>query len=316
MLDGDYMGKNFYKELEEECKNAGIDGKVIEVPDELKPTPLDFAKLNSEIEKKLDKNDEMRTLSEIYASQGLPACSSYINEKNYSKYKDGKSRLYGAKILSDRWNLEEVKQEYYHTYILRDEKLGCNYRFNNIIGFEQVGEDEFLVFDRASADDFRLVRFKLNNNHVRIVFSQTMDNFYFISEDKMLLTYNSRMAAEIVQCIYSISNNDQIPEAEWLKNSELVRINSDGKKIALSKSVDTRYKVVFNFDNKTFKPSDTCYSLLRNKQIKISSVEDLKQVIADDEKYSWNMRLNEIAQDNDNIESAILEINKEKILKM
>lgn len=69
---------NFYKELENECINAGISGKVTSVPDELKPTSKDYAELNKNIEEKLEVNNEMLILSEQYASKCMPVGETKI----------------------------------------------------------------------------------------------------------------------------------------------------------------------------------------------------------------------------------------------
>lgn len=41
---------NFYKEIEQECKSAGIDREIISVPDELKPTPKDYDRITMTVE--------------------------------------------------------------------------------------------------------------------------------------------------------------------------------------------------------------------------------------------------------------------------
>ena len=74
---------NFYEELEREFKNAGIKGKIVPVPEELKPTPKDFAELEARIEKRMEENRNMMFLSEIYAANSMP-CGN-IQVKKLSK---------------------------------------------------------------------------------------------------------------------------------------------------------------------------------------------------------------------------------------
>ena len=62
---------NFYDELEREFKNAGINGKVIPVPDELKPTPEDFAELDRRIAIRTRENEIMMAESIKYAKTSL-----------------------------------------------------------------------------------------------------------------------------------------------------------------------------------------------------------------------------------------------------
>ena len=62
---------NFYDELEREFKNAGINGKVIPVPDELKPTPEDFTELDRRIAIRTRENEIMMAESIKYANTSL-----------------------------------------------------------------------------------------------------------------------------------------------------------------------------------------------------------------------------------------------------
>ena len=65
------------------------------------------------------------------------------------------SRLYEAKIIDEnRWEGIETDKDYYNSYKLKDKKKGFIYFLRGIIGFEQVTEDEFLVYNRVSYDDF------------------------------------------------------------------------------------------------------------------------------------------------------------------
>ena len=72
---------NFYEEIDREFKSAGIEGKIISVPEELRPTAKDFAELDARIEKRCEENRNMMFLSEIYAANGMP-CGSIQTPKN------------------------------------------------------------------------------------------------------------------------------------------------------------------------------------------------------------------------------------------
>ena len=63
---------NFYEELDREFKNAGLKSEIISVPEELKPTPKDFAELDARIEKRCEENRNMMILSEIYVANSMP----------------------------------------------------------------------------------------------------------------------------------------------------------------------------------------------------------------------------------------------------
>ena len=76
---------NFYKELEREFKNAGLDGKIISVPEELKPTSKDFAELDRRIFEKTEETKNMLFLSEMYAKNSTPCGNMKILTKNRTK---------------------------------------------------------------------------------------------------------------------------------------------------------------------------------------------------------------------------------------
>ena len=63
---------NFYAELAQEMKAAGLEGKVVEVPDELKPTPSDFAEINRRTEIRCREVDIMLAESLMYAKNSMP----------------------------------------------------------------------------------------------------------------------------------------------------------------------------------------------------------------------------------------------------
>ena len=63
---------NFYTELAQEMKAAGLEGKVVEVSDELKPTPADFAEIDRRIEIRCREVDIMLAKSMMYAKYSMP----------------------------------------------------------------------------------------------------------------------------------------------------------------------------------------------------------------------------------------------------
>ena len=76
---------NFYEELCREMKNAGIEGKIISVPEELRPTANDFAELDSRIEKRMEENRNMMFLSAIYAANSMPCGNVGTTKQNKTK---------------------------------------------------------------------------------------------------------------------------------------------------------------------------------------------------------------------------------------
>lgn len=75
---------SFYEEIDREFKSAGIEGKIIPVPQELRPTPQDFAELDAKIEKRCEENRNMMFLSEIYSINSMP-CGNVESIKNIKR---------------------------------------------------------------------------------------------------------------------------------------------------------------------------------------------------------------------------------------
>ena len=59
----------FYEELEREFKNAGINGRIISVPEDLKPTAQDIADLDQRIAIRCAENERMMFESAMYAAE-------------------------------------------------------------------------------------------------------------------------------------------------------------------------------------------------------------------------------------------------------
>ena len=63
---------NFYEELKQCFDEVGIEGRIVEVPPELRPTPEDFRDLEQRIALKTDKNERMLAQSIVNAQFSLP----------------------------------------------------------------------------------------------------------------------------------------------------------------------------------------------------------------------------------------------------
>ena len=163
---------------------------------------------------------------------------------------------------------------------------------SGIIGFEQVTEDEFLVYNRVSYDDFEIARYKLQGNKRIKAFSKQFSNFYFISDDKLLFTYWGNSGPYRCSGVYSIEKDCLIEEANWLKGAVIeILFDKENQKIVnlyIEKEIFSyalqRQKVLFTVDPNTLQPNSDCYSQLRDSFIKVTCKEDIDKIISDDEK--------------------------------
>ena len=222
------------------------------------------------------------------------------------------SRLYEAKIIDEnRWEVIETDKDYYNSYKLKDKKKGFLYSLSGIIGFEQVTEDEFLVYNRVSYDDFEIARYKLQGNKRIKAFSKQFSNFYFISDDKLLFTYWGNSGPYRCSGVYSIEKDCLIEEANWLNGAVIeILFDKENQKIVnlyIEKEIFSyalqRQKVLFTVDPNTLQPNSDCYSQLRDSFIKVTCKEDIDKIISDDEKSLKN------------IEEQIYQEKKEKLQK-
>ena len=63
----------FHEEIAQAFKDAGLTGfKLVELPDEKKPTAKDYAELQRKIDIRMRENDEMLAMSIKYARESMP----------------------------------------------------------------------------------------------------------------------------------------------------------------------------------------------------------------------------------------------------
>lgn len=199
------------------------------------------------------------------------------------------SRLYEAKVDENRWKIVETDNKNYHSYELIDKEKEENYYLNHIIGVEQVLEDEFLVYRRASEDYFEIVRCKLQNSKFYKLFDKQFNQFHFISDDRIIFTRCSTNGLHYFSGIYSIKENKILEESKWLDGT-IVEIygNEDDIKLYIEEMYlcNLNYtKLLFTVDPNTLQPNSDCYSQLRDSYIKVNSKEDIKNIILDEQKY-------------------------------
>ena len=221
-------------------------------------------------------------------------------------------RLYNAKIIDKRWKYDKINEKNnYPTYTIKDTKEYYSYDLYNIIGFEQVSENEFLVYKRHDYDNFEIVRYEFKKGKKIEKFSEIINGFEFLSSDNLMLTYMTNSATEHVKGIYSISKNNYVPEAKWLDMAEVNEYQIDGKsKLLFSKIVDSENEVIFSIKPKTFEPNGLCYSTLRDSYIKVKTAKDVENLISEDQRYSWNIKEYCFA-----LEKQTKELVKEKLLR-
>ncbi len=204
------------------------------------------------------------------------------------------NRLYDAKVDEKRWKVVKIDngENNYDSYKLVDKKNEEIYFLNHIICFEQVTDDEFLVYRRANYDDFEIVRYKLQESKFIELFAKRFSQFYFISDDRIMFTYWGNTGPYRCGGIYSIKNNSMLEEANWLKGTaiDIYKDDENPEKIKLyvEKEIYSyrlrNQKLIFTVDPNTLQPNSNCYSQLRDSFIKVSSKEDIDKIESEEKK--------------------------------
>lgn len=223
------------------------------------------------------------------------------------------SRLHEAKVDEKRWIIIETDNKSYHTYKLVDKEKDDIYFFRNIIGLEQVGEDEFLVFDRYNWDEFRISRYKAENSKLYKLFEGKFNRFHFITDDKILFMYYDNSGSYHCCGIYSIKNNDYVEDGKWLKGKVIGDYDLiDGSLYVEEEIVSYKLghpKLLFTVDPNELQPNSDCYSELRDSFRKVNSKEDIEKLIIEEKNYIRIIEGYMYQQEDEQIQRA-----KEKIL--
>lgn len=201
------------------------------------------------------------------------------------------SRLYDVNIDEKRWKITELDDKNYHTYKLVDKEMEEVYYLNHIIGVEQVNDDEFLIYRRASYDDFQICRYKLQDSKFIKLFEKEFSKFEFITDDRILFSYWGNTGPYRNGGIYSIKDNDYVEDGKWLDMAvvEIHEDENDNIVLYVEDSITSHRldnpKLLYTVDPHNLEPNFNCYSELRNRFIEVGSKEDIINIKNEDKKY-------------------------------
>ncbi len=190
------------------------------------------------------------------------------------------------------WNIEPDNTKY-HTYELIDKEKQTDYIINDIIGIEQINRDEFLVYDRYDANQYRIVRYKTEDSKLKKVFEKKFSEFYFVTDDRILFGYYDKSSKYRSSGIYSIKDNDYIEDGKWLDYKAIRPIsNMDNPQeielhveITLVSEKLDHPRLLFIVNSDTLQPNSPCYSELRGDYIEVSSKEDIENLEKEEKDY-------------------------------
>ena len=174
-----------------------------------------------------------------------------------------------------------------------------------------------MVYRRANSDDFEIGRYKLQNSTINQLFAKRFDQFYFISNDRIMFTNWGNTGPYRCGRIYSTKDNKILEEAKWLDESAIdIYIddeNSDKIILYVEQELSSyklhNPKLLFTVDPNTLQPNSDCYSQLKDSFIKVNNKEDIESIKSEEQK---NIRILEkqiYQQEREQLQKA-----KEKIL--
>lgn len=214
------------------------------------------------------------------------------------------SRLYDICYNKEQWNIRGSRDTGY-SIVHKKTFYSCPI-YGDIIGIEQVSDDEFLVYRRVMRDEWQIVRLKLDVSNFKVdeLYRKNFRNFRFLTKDIIIF---DRDARSLGATLYSISNNEEYDTLNHILSSEPdCRLIKDRKIELLYENPDsdeypTALYIEYNFsqysldicaylqvllDVNTFKPIRPVYSTLRDKYFYINDTVTLGQIAKEDSHYA------------------------------
>lgn len=214
------------------------------------------------------------------------------------------SRLYDISYNDEQWILRGSR----HTgYKLVNKKTfdSCSIS-GDIIGIEQVSDDEFLVYRRVMRDEWQIYKLKIDTfSHKTFeLYRKEFRHFNFLTEDLIIFDKGNHVLGAT---LYSISQNTEYdtlnhllssdPDCRLIKNRQIKLLYENPEQDEYPTALYVEYQ--FNaypldicaylqvvLDVNTFKPICPVYSTLRDKYFDIDDTITLGQIAKEDSYYA------------------------------
>lgn len=200
------------------------------------------------------------------------------------------SRLYDISYNDNQWKITGSRDTGYtiiHRIALVSFKI-----LGDIIGIEQIADEEFLVYRRIMRDEWQIIRFKfdIQKDKVYSLYQKEFRHFDFLTEDLIIFDKDSHVSGAT---LYSISKNKEYdtlnhllssePDCRLIKDRQIELLYEDTKKSEYPVAIYIEYKFgIYSFidigaylqvilDVNTFKPIRPVYSTLRDKYFDVDA---------------------------------------------
>lgn len=214
------------------------------------------------------------------------------------------SRLYDINYNEEQWNIGGCRDD---GYIIISRTTIAGFKISgDIIGIEQVTNDEFLVYRRIMRDKWQIIRIKfdLSTSEVCEIYRKDFRHFNFLTDDIIIFDKDAHVLGAT---LYSISKNKEYdtlnhllssePDCRLIKDRRIQLLYKDFEKDEYPTALYVEYQ--FNsyplnicaylqviLDVNTFKPIAPVYSTLRDKYFNVDDTVTLGQIAKEDSYYA------------------------------
>lgn len=196
-------------------------------------------------------------------------------------------RLNGVRV-DKKWIIKEIDNQMDYTYKLIDEENSITLNFKEIIGIEQISNNEFLVYDRYDIQQYRIRRYKQEELELKKTFEVKFNEFYFITEERILFVDDN----DFCLGIYSIQDNKYLEEGKWLNKKIVTTFSNPHNPKEIGLCVEEKLisyllnhpVLIFTVDPKTLQPNSACYSQLRGEYVEVKDKKDIQRLEEEDRK--------------------------------
>lgn len=214
------------------------------------------------------------------------------------------SRLYDISYNAEQWCIKGSRDTGY-TILSKTTFDSCRLS-GDIIGIEQVSDDEFLVYRRVMRDEWQIYRLKVDTvTHKTFkLYCKEFRHFIFLTEDLIIFDKDAHVLGAT---LYSISQNTEYdtlnhllssePDCQLTKDRRIELLYENPKQDEYPTALYVEYQ--FNaypldicaylqvvLDVNTFKPIRPVYSTLRDKYFDIDDTITLGQIAKEDSYYA------------------------------
>lgn len=214
------------------------------------------------------------------------------------------SRLYDISYNDDQWKITGSRDTGY-TLIHRIALVSCRIS-GDIIGIEQITDDEFLVHRHIMRDEWQIIRLKFDivNDKIYELYRKEFRNFNFLTKDLIIFDKGAHVLGSILYRISTNTEHDTLnhllssePDCRLIKNRKIELLYENPKEDEYPTALYVEYQfssypidicayLQVILDVNTFKPIGPVYSTLRDKYLYIDDTVTFGQIAKEDSHYA------------------------------